>query len=70
MGDIFPWLGCCWCHKHNSRDERLERWEAAAAGSNVHDGHEDEKSEESRDGLADREKDRFSNLRNAIIILD
>jgi hypothetical protein len=70
MGDIFPWLGRCWCHKHRSREERLERDLSDLSHINVQEGLEEEEKEEIKEGLADSEMERSPNLRNAVILID
>ena len=70
MGDIFPWLGRCWCQKHRSREERLERDLSDLSHINVQEGLEEEEKEEIKEGLADSEMERSPNLRNAVILID
>ena len=70
MGDIFPWLGCCWGHKHRSREERLGKEQSDISVINAEEDLEEEKDEESKDGLALGERGRSPNLRNAIILID
>jgi hypothetical protein len=70
MGDIFPWLGRCWCHKHRSREERLERDSSDLSDINVQEGLDKEEKEGIKEVLADSEMERSPNLRNAIILID